>query len=74
MILETDQGGRVQLDVIVGVDHHVADESSLAGFCPDVDEADAWEALALGGLVVMAEELIAAAHRQHDCAVFDRSF
>jgi len=64
VILEADQGCRVQVGQVC-VDDNVADESFLAGFSANVDEADAGEALALCGLVVVAEELVAAADRQY---------
>ena len=43
----------------------IADEALLPRLGPDVDHADTWESLALAGLVVVAEELVAAAHREH---------
>jgi hypothetical protein len=67
VVFETDERCGHEVDD-VGVDHHVADEAALAGFGGDVDEADARESLALGCRVVMAEELVAAAHGQHDSA------
>jgi len=61
VVFETDE--RAGLDVIdLRVDHNVADEAFLAGFGFDVDEADAWETLALGRLVVVAQQLVAAAN------------
>jgi len=73
VIFETDKrGGREADDV--RIDHDVADEASFSGFRAYVDEADAWEALSLRRLVVVAQELVAAAHRQHDGACCDRSF
>src|SRR6266851_5700849 len=64
VILEADEGLWVKVGH-VGVDNHVADESALAGLGANVDEADAGEALAVGGQVVVAEELVAATHGQH---------
>src|SRR5229473_5013352 len=67
VVLETDEGrGR---DVgQVGVDDDIADESALACVGADVDQADAGESLALAGLVVVAEELVAAADGENACA------
>jgi len=73
VILEADQGCRFQVGH-VGVDDDVANESFFAGLSANVDQSDAREALAIGGLVVVAEKLIAATHREDDCARFDRSF
>jgi len=67
VVLETDERGRHEVDD-VHVDDHVADEPALAGFGVHVDQADARKALALGGLVVVAQQLVAATHRQHDGA------
>src|SRR5712692_1456582 len=64
VILEADEGLWVEVGH-VGVDDHIADESALAGLGANVDEADAGEALAVGGLVVVAQELVAATHGQH---------
>jgi hypothetical protein len=72
VVLETHQRRGVEIDQ-VGVDDDVADESLLTGFCLHVDQADAREALALRGLVVVAQELVAAAHREHHRACFDRA-
>ena len=64
MVLESDQRRRVDtLDR--GIHDHVADEPFLAGLGAHVDEPDAGEALAFCRLVVVPEQLIAAAHRQH---------
>src|SRR5438067_1065125 len=60
VVLETDEGARLQ-SFDVRLDHDVSDEALLAGFCFDVDEADAVISLAVGGLVVVAEQLVAAA-------------
>jgi len=67
VVFKTDQCRWREAFEAVGfyVDDHVADEALLAGFGFDVDETDAWKALALGGLIVVAEELVAAAHREH---------
>ena len=73
MVFETDQcAGRDVLDLYI--DDDVADEPFLAGFRSDVDEPDAGEALALGRLVVVAEELVAPADGEHSCTCLDRSF
>src|SRR5216684_2343212 len=64
VILEADEGLWVEVGH-VGVDDHIANESALAGLGANVDEADAGEALAVGGQVVVAEELVAATHGQH---------
>jgi hypothetical protein len=66
VVLETDKRHGDEtvrlIEVDVGVDDDIADEPSLAGLSADINEADAREALGLCGLVVVAEELIAAAH------------
>src|SRR5260370_11183179 len=72
VILEADQGLWVETGQ-VGVDDHVADESALAGFGAHVDEADAGEPLAVGGLVVVAKELVAATHGEHAGAACHRA-
>src|SRR6266851_188333 len=64
VILEADEGLWVKVGH-VGVDDHIANESALAGLGANVDEADAGEALAVSGQVVVAEELVAATHGQH---------
>ena len=67
MVFETDQrGGSQTLDL--RVDNDVSDEAFLAGLGFHINEADAGEALALGGLVVVAKELIAAADGEHRSA------
>jgi hypothetical protein len=64
VVFETDQrGGSQALDL--RVDNDVSDEPFLAGLGFHVNEADAGETLALGGLIVVAEELVAAADREH---------
>ncbi len=75
MVLKTDQCRWREAFKAVGdcVDDHVADEALLAGFGFDVDETDAWKALALGGLVVVAEKLVAATHREHRRARLHRA-
>jgi hypothetical protein len=73
VVFEADQRRGLEVDH-VGVDHDIADESFLAGLRSHVNEADAGEALAVRGLVVVAQELIAAADREHDRARPDRSF
>src|SRR5260370_40887939 len=72
VILEADQGLWVEVGQ-VGVDYHVADESALAGLGAHVDEADAGEPLAVGGLGVVAKELGAATHGEHAGAACDRA-
>jgi len=64
VVLESDQRRRVDA-FDRRVHDHVADESFLACFGAHVDEPDARKSLAFGRLVVVAEQLIAAAHRQH---------
>jgi hypothetical protein len=60
VVFETDQRRRRQaLDL--RVDNDVADEALLARLGFHVDQTDAGEPLTLGGLVVVAEKLIAAA-------------
>jgi len=60
VVFETDEGlGCQRFDL--RVDHDVADEPLLPGFCSYIDHADAGESLSLGGRVVVAEELVAAA-------------
>src|SRR2546423_170292 len=56
----------------IGLDRAVSDKAR-AGLADgaQVDQADAGKPLALH-LVLMAEELVAAAHRQHDCAAAGR--
>src|SRR5579864_1643238 len=71
VVLETDERARLELRDL-RFDDDVADESLLARFGPDVDEADAREPLALGGLVVMAQQLVAAADGEHLRAVLHR--
>jgi len=72
VVFETDEGGGCEVGHF-GVDDDVANEAFLARFGFYVDQADAWEALALGGLVVVAEELVAAAHRKDLSAGLNRS-
>jgi hypothetical protein len=72
VVFETDQRVGREIDDI-GVDHDISDETALAGIGGDVDEADARESFALGGHVVVAKELIATAHCQHDGAIRDRA-
>src|SRR4029077_13261086 len=64
VILETHQGGRLEVRQ-VGVDDHVADEATLAGFGAHVDHADAGEPGAIAGLVVVTEQLVAATDGEH---------
>jgi len=69
VVLESNQRpGHEIRHFCVDVDDDIADEALLARFSADVDEPDAREALALGGLVVVAEQLVAAAYGQHDGA------
>ena len=72
MVLETDEGRGLDVNQS-GVDDHVADEPALACLGAHVDEADAREPLALAGLVVVAEQLVAAAHGEHAGAGRDRA-
>jgi hypothetical protein len=72
VVFKTDEGLGLEIDHL-GVDDDVADEPLLARFGPDVDEADARKALALGRLVVVAEELVAAAHSEDLGAGLDRA-
>ena len=72
MVFETDQRcGRQALDL--RVDNHVSNEAFLARLGFHVDKADAGEALALGGLVVVAEELVSAADGKHRRASVHRA-
>jgi len=72
VVFETHQRGGCQaLDL--RIDNDVSDEALLAGLGFHVDEADAGEALSLGGLVVVAEELIAAADGEHGGARLHRA-
>src|SRR5216683_3932028 len=72
VVLETDQGRGRDVGEI-GVDDDIADESALASLGADVDQADAGESLAVAGLVVVAEELVAAADGEDPCAGGDRT-
>src|SRR5438477_604325 len=73
VVLETDEARRGEC-VDLGPDDDVADEALLARLRCDVDHADAIEFLAVRRLVVVAEELVAAAHREHLRAIlFDGS-
>jgi len=73
VVLESDQRGRI--DALEGRVHdHIADETFLAGFGAHVDEPDAGKSLAFGRLVVVPEQLIAAAHGEHHRAVGDGYF
>src|SRR5712692_8238427 len=72
VILKADQGLWVEVGQ-VGVDDHVADEPAFAGLGAHVDEADAGEPVAVGGLVVVAEKLVAATHGEHAGAAFYRA-
>src|ERR1700687_4121064 len=72
MVLEADEGRRLEVGQ-VGIHDHVADEAPLAGLGAHVDEADAREPLAIGGLVVVAEQLIAATNSEHARAVGHRA-
>jgi hypothetical protein len=76
VVLEPDEGGWREVGEVVGfgVDDHVADEAFFSGFGFHVDHADAREALTLGGLVVVAQELVAAAYREHRRAGVHRPF
>ena len=69
VIFETHQRFRVEC-FDFGLDDDVADEPLLARLSAHVDHADARESLAIGGLVVAPQELIAAAHGEDDGAVF----
>jgi hypothetical protein len=72
VVLEADQrAGRDVTDL--GVDDDVADEALLAGLGSHVDKADARESLALGGLVVMTQQLVAAADCEHRCTCLNRT-
>src|SRR5207247_9777704 len=57
----------------VGLDDNVADEALLPSLGPDVDQADAVEAFAVGGLVVMAEQVVATANREDRGGVPNRA-
>jgi hypothetical protein len=70
VVLEADQGCGVQIGER-RVDHDVSDEASLPGFGAHVDEADAWESLTFPRLVVVAEELVAAADGEYLRACLD---
>jgi len=70
VVLESDQRRRVDA-LECRVHDHIADESFFAGLGAHVDEPDAGKSLAFGRLVVVAQQLIAAAHRQHHRAVGD---
>jgi len=73
VVFETDQrAGRDVLELSINDD--VADEALLAGFRSHVDEADTREPLAFGRLVVVAEELVTAADREHRRAGLYRAF
>src|SRR5260370_5471439 len=71
VVLETNEGGWPDVDQR-GIDDHVSDEPALACLGADVDEADARKSLAVPGLVVMAEKLVAATHGEHAGARGDR--
>ena len=71
VVLEADQGGRLQPQRRVRLHHHVADAADLARLGAHVEEADAREALALGGVVVVAEQLVATADGQDRRPVLD---
>ncbi|OLB99684.1 MAG: hypothetical protein AUI15_08455 [Actinobacteria bacterium 13_2_20CM_2_66_6] len=70
VVFESDQGRRFEI-FERGVHDHVADESFLACLGAHVDEPDAGKSLAFCCLVVVPEQLVAAAHRQHHRAVGD---
>jgi len=60
VVFETDERLRCQR-FNLRVDHDVANEAFLSRLGSYIDHADAGESLALGRLVVVAKELIAAA-------------
>jgi len=71
VVFETDERlGVERFDL--GVDDDVADEALLAGLRAYVDHSDAGKFFALGGLVVVAEQLVAAAHREDHRPVVHR--
>jgi len=72
VVFKTHQrAGREVLQV--GLHDNVADEALLPSLGPDVDQADAVEAFAVGGLVVVAEQLVATANREDLGAVPNRA-
>jgi len=71
VVFKTDE--RLRLERFdVGVDDDIADESLLARLGGHVDHADARKFFALAGLVVVAQQLVAAAHCEHYRAVAHR--
>jgi hypothetical protein len=73
VVFETDKRfGRERFDF--RVDDHVADEALFPRLRADVDHADAWESFAVGGLVVVAEQLVAATYSEDGGAAVHRSF
>ena len=72
VVLETDQRARAEaLDL--GLNDDVADEAPLPRLRPHIDEPDPVVALAVGGLVVVAEQLVAAADSQDLRSVSNRT-
>src|SRR5439155_12738350 len=53
VVLEADEGRRLQAQRGVGLHHNVPNAASLARLGPHVEESDARKALALGGVVVV---------------------
>src|SRR5207247_7662662 len=71
VVLETDERARGQAFDARQHDH-VADEALLPRLRGHIDESDAVETLAVRGLVVVAEELVAPAHGEDLRAAADR--
>src|ERR1700737_5613805 len=64
VVFETDKATGLELGD-VGLDDHVADEALVPRFGFHVDEADARIAFSVRRLVIVAEKLISAAHREY---------
>src|SRR5690348_8222644 len=72
VVLEPDERAGGEMQRLARLDDDVADEALLARLRGHVEQADAVEPLAVGRLVVVAEQLVAAADREHLGAVLDR--
>src|SRR6202035_5221088 len=65
VVLEADELRRAEAQA-AGFDHNVSDIPPGSGHGMEVDETEARKLFAVGGHVVLPEQLVATANRQHD--------